>query len=140
MYSSCTCTCTHVEPPLFTVEPEDVHVVKKGFVVLPCAASSPGGEHTHIHWLQDTTNISRTGPRQGVLQDNSLLLTNMRVVDGGEYSCVASNQYGQSSSTATLTVSSELSCGRADSACVCMCVQDIRWTSFFMRRRGLPYC
>ena len=96
----------HVEPPLFTVEPEDVHVVKRGVVVLPCAATSLGGEHTHIHWLQDTTNISRT--RHGVLQDNSLLLTNARVVDSGEYSCVASNQYGRSVSMATLTVSSEL--------------------------------
>ena len=98
----------HVEPPLFTVEPEDVHVVKRGVVVLPCAATSLGGEHTHIHWFQDTTNISRT--RHGVLQDNSLLLTNARVVDSGEYSCVASNQYGRSVSMATLTVSSEL-CG-----------------------------
>lgn len=89
------------------MEPEDVHVVKKGFVVLPCAAVSPGGEHTQIHWLHGNTNVSRTGPRHLVLQDNSLLLTNVRVSDEGVYSCVAGNQHGRSVFTAELTVSSE---------------------------------
>ena len=66
-----------------------------------------GGEETHIHWRHGNRNISRTGPRHSVLQDNSLVLTNVRVLDGGLYSCVAGNQHGVSVSTAELTVSSE---------------------------------
>ena len=89
------------------MQPQDVHVLKKGFVMLHCAAISPGGGHAYIHWLRAGRNISRTGPRHHVLQDDTLLLTNVRVLDGGEYSCVASNQHGQSVSTAELTVSSE---------------------------------
>ncbi len=93
-----------------------MHVVKRGFVVLPCAAASPGGEHTHLHWLHDNRNVSRMGSRHLVLQDSGLLLTNMRVLDGGSYSCVASNQHGQSVATAQLTFSSECLC-QARHAC-----------------------
>ena len=99
------CVCT--EPPYFTVRPEDVHVVKKGFVLLACSAVSSTGEPTHVQWTQGHVNMSRTGPRHLVLQDNSLLLSNVRVQEAGEYSCVASNSYGQSVVSATVTVSSE---------------------------------
>ena len=99
------CVCT--EPPYFTVRPEDVHVVKKGFVLLACSAVSSTGEPTHVQWTQAHVNMSRTGPRHLVLQDNSLLLSNVRVQEAGEYSCVASNSYGQSVVSATVTVSSE---------------------------------
>ena len=105
------------EPPYFTVEPEDVHVVKKGFVLLACSADSSTGEHIHIHWQQADSNVSRTGPRHLVLQDNTLVLTNVRLQEAGQYSCVATNSYGRSISTAMVTVSSE-----STFTCTCSCM------------------
>ena len=125
-----TCPLLHflshlpAEPPSFTVEPEDVHVVKKGFLILPCSAVSSTGEHTHVHWLREGTNISRTGPRHLVLQDNSLVLTNVRVQEAGKYSCVASNSHGQSLSTAIVTVSSE--CSYCMKRCVTACPNGVQ--------------
>ena len=95
------------EPPFFTLEPGDVHLVKKGFVMLPCRTASPGGEVTHIHWLYGGRNVSQTGPRHLILPDNSLLLTNVRMGEAGQYSCVATNQYGESHSNAQVTISSK---------------------------------
>ncbi len=85
-----------------------MHVVKKGWVLLPCKAASPGGEETSLRWIyQDKETVTGSGPRHLVLQDNSLLLMNIRPLEGGDYSCVASNQYGDSWTTAEVFVSSE---------------------------------
>jgi len=89
------------------LEPGDVHVVQKGFFVLHCGAASSTGEDTLLRWTFLGKNMSRTGLRHCVLQDNSLLVTRVQEGEGGSYSCVASNQYGESSSTAEVTVSSE---------------------------------
>ena len=67
------------------------------------------------------SNVSRTGPRHAVLQDNSLVLSNVRLQDAGEYSCVASNSYGRSLSTAMVTVSSESIHAAACMFHVCTC-------------------
>ena len=124
------------EPPSFSVEPEDVHVVKKGFAVLPCSAHSSTGEPTHVHWTWAGSNISRTGQRHAILQDNSLVLTNVRLQDAGEYSCVASNSYGWSVSTAMVTVSSECLHMQLHACPMCARAQDGKWRSLCLGKRA----
>ena len=85
----------------------DVHVVKKGLVLLPCRAASPGGEDTRTRWIYQDKDVTGRGPRHLVLQDDSLLLMNIRPLEAGQYTCVASNQYGESRATAQVLVSSE---------------------------------
>ena len=95
------------EPPFFTQEPEDIIVVKKDYLILHCKAASPGGETTAIRWFHEDKDITNGQGRRLVLQDYSLLIINIQPREAGNYTCIASNQYGESRSSAVVTVSSE---------------------------------
>ena len=97
-----------LEPPYFLVEPHSTHVVKRGFAILPCLAASPGGEVTHLQWFHDHTPLAGQGVKHLVLKNGSLMLSNLYPAQAGNYSCQASNKYGRSLTSATLTVSSKL--------------------------------
>ena len=107
-FTSCTIFFhVAVEPPCFLVAPKDVHVVKTGFLMLPCLATSPGGVETRTQWFYDHTPLATLGEKHAVLKNGSLLLSNIYPAQAGNYSCRASNQYGVSIVTAHIMVSSE---------------------------------
>jgi len=89
------------------VAPGNVHVVKTGFLVLPCLATSPGGVETRTQWLYDHVPLAVQGEKHLVLKNRSLLLSNVYPAQAGNYSCQASNQYGVSVVSARVTVSSK---------------------------------
>ena len=91
------------------MEPYDRHAVKRGFVVLPCQAASPGGEETNLRWFHGHTPLAGHGEKHLILKNGSLLLSNVYPAQAGNYSCQASNKYGRSLVSAQVTVSSESS-------------------------------
>ena len=82
-------------------------MAKKDYLILHCKAASPGGETTAIRWSHEDKNITNVRGKRLVLHNNSLLIIKIRSREAGNYTCVASNQYGESRSSAVVTVSSE---------------------------------
>lgn len=82
-------------------------MVRRGFLLLPCKGSSFGKEDTYLHWIHKERTLAEKGTKHLILQDGSLLLTNIRVSQAGNYSCKAINRFGHSISTAQVCVSRE---------------------------------
>ena len=89
------------------MKPEDGHVVRRGFILLPCRGASVEKEETHLNWFHREIPLAEKGDRHLILQDGSLLLANVRPSQTGSYSCQVSNKYGNSTSIAQVSVSRE---------------------------------
>ncbi|VDM41440.1 unnamed protein product [Toxocara canis] len=62
-------------------------------VQLFCRAS--GMPHTHISWYDEENNLLKHNGKYEVLASGDLLIHNAQWADMGDYSCVASNKYGE---------------------------------------------
>ena len=82
-------------------------MVRRGLLLLLCRGTSLGKEDTHLEWLHKETTLAEGGARHLILQDGSLLLSNIRFSQAGNYSCKVSNKFGHSISTAQVSVSRE---------------------------------
>ena len=95
------------EPPYFLVVPENSNIVKRGFIILGCQATSPGGEETRLQWYREGTLLPVRGEKHLKLRNGSLLLSNVYPAQAGNYCCQASNRHGRSLACAKVTVFSK---------------------------------
>uniref|UniRef100_A0A8C5H9M9 Contactin-3-like n=1 Tax=Gouania willdenowi TaxID=441366 RepID=A0A8C5H9M9_GOUWI len=89
--------------PDFTRRPvkKSIVIQRGGEVVLECRPhASP---RAAISWWRGS-ELLKDNKRQTITEDGTLRITNISISDGGQYTCVARNQFGISSSSGTLDV------------------------------------
>uniref|UniRef100_A0A8C5H961 Contactin-3-like n=1 Tax=Gouania willdenowi TaxID=441366 RepID=A0A8C5H961_GOUWI len=92
-----------VVAPDFTRRPvkKSIVIQRGGEVVLECRPhASP---RAAISWWRGS-ELLKDNKRQTITEDGTLRITNISISDGGQYTCVARNQFGISSSSGTLDV------------------------------------
>ena len=99
------------EPPFFTARPEGVVDLQGGHFTLHCAASSTAGGTVNIEWSYGGRPVVGGGERFELLLQGELLVTNTVPEDSGEYTCIARNAFGVSSSSTTVRILRELGGG-----------------------------
>ena len=103
------------EPPFFTARPEGVVDLQGGHFTLHCVASSTAGGAVNIEWSYGGRPVVRGGERFELLLRGELLVTNTVPEDSGEYTCIARNAFGVSSSSTTVRILRELGVGGGSS-------------------------
>nr|XP_039264923.1 roundabout homolog 2-like isoform X2 [Styela clava] len=94
---------TVLQPPQFTVTPEDVEVKEGQDVELACQVEKPEGEtKPRIRWTKADGIVS--GSRFELLGNGNLRITDIQAEDEGKYICNAGNQRTSKSVSATVTV------------------------------------
>ncbi|XP_055962583.1 hemicentin-1 [Sorex fumeus] len=92
----------HVPPRIIGPNPENLTVVVNNFISLSCEVS--GFPAPDVSWLQDGQPV-KLGPNALVIPGGrTLQLIRAQVSDGGEYTCLAVNQAGESKKRVSLTV------------------------------------
>ncbi|KAM9212162.1 hemicentin-1 [Dugong dugon] len=92
----------HVPPSVIGPNPENVTVVVNNFVSLTCEVS--GFPPPDINWLKNEQPINPNTNALIVPGGRTLQIIRARISNGGEYTCIAINQAGESKKKVSLTV------------------------------------
>ncbi|XP_004706727.1 hemicentin-1 [Echinops telfairi] len=92
----------HVPPSVIGPNPENVTVVVNNFISLTCEVS--GFPPPDLGWLKNEQPISPNTNALILPGGRTLQIIRARVSDGGEYTCIAINQAGESKKKISLTV------------------------------------
>uniref|UniRef100_A0A8D2B9D0 Hemicentin-1 n=1 Tax=Sciurus vulgaris TaxID=55149 RepID=A0A8D2B9D0_SCIVU len=92
----------HVPPSIIGPNPENLTVVVNNFIALTCEVS--GFPPPDLSWLRNEQPIKPNTNALIVPGGRTLQIIRAKVSDGGEYTCVAINQAGESKKKVSLTV------------------------------------
>ncbi|XP_047376657.1 hemicentin-1 isoform X4 [Sciurus carolinensis] len=92
----------HVPPSVIGPNPENLTVVVNNFIALTCEVS--GFPPPDLSWLRNEQPIKPNTNALIVPGGRTLQIIRAKVSDGGEYTCVAINQAGESKKKVSLTV------------------------------------
>ncbi|XP_007935886.1 hemicentin-1 [Orycteropus afer afer] len=92
----------HVPPSVIGPNPENVTVVVNNFISLTCEVS--GFPPPDLSWLKNEQPINPNTNALIVPGGRTLQIIRAKVSDGGEYTCIAINQAGESKKKVSLTV------------------------------------
>nr|XP_044998229.1 hemicentin-1 isoform X3 [Jaculus jaculus] len=92
----------HVPPTVIGPNPENLTVVVNNFISLTCEVS--GFPPPDLSWLKNEQPIKPNTNALVVPGGRTLQIIRTRVSDGGEYTCIAINQAGESKKKVALTV------------------------------------
>ncbi|XP_049724489.1 hemicentin-1 isoform X1 [Elephas maximus indicus] len=92
----------HVLPSIIGPNPENVTVVVNNFISLTCEVS--GFPPPDLSWLKNEQPINPNANALIVPGGRTLQIIRAKVSDGGEYTCIAINQAGESKKKVSLTV------------------------------------
>lgn len=94
-------------PPFFKQRPSDADVLVGGHFILECEGFTIVGEPVSLNWYRDDTDVSTLPDHTVFCGGNTLLVSGVTKPGAIEYSCVASSVYGNSTSFATVRITSE---------------------------------
>ncbi|XP_069497466.1 hemicentin-1 isoform X2 [Ambystoma mexicanum] len=97
-----TVTVTGLVPPIIGVSSASVNVIEGHQLTLPCVILA-GNPLPERRWIKNNIALV-SNPYVSIRSDGSLHLEGVRLQDGGEYICMASNVAGSSNRTTTLNV------------------------------------
>nr|XP_018666843.1 basement membrane-specific heparan sulfate proteoglycan core protein [Ciona intestinalis] len=97
-----TLTITAAKPPVATISPQEVTKEVGSSVKFVCSVQN--NENNAIVWKK--VDGSELDFDRVITDDNTMMIHDITITDGGEYECSVSNDIGSSSATATLTVHS----------------------------------
>ncbi|NXE93182.1 HMCN1 protein, partial [Menura novaehollandiae] len=97
-----TVTVTGLVTPLIGASPATANVIEGQQLTLPCVLLA-GNPIPDRRWIKNSVVLVPT-PYVGVRSDGSLHLERVRLQDGGDYTCMASNVAGTSNTTTTVNV------------------------------------
>ncbi|KAF3823358.1 hypothetical protein GH733_010794, partial [Mirounga leonina] len=100
--SQATITVTGLVAPLIGISPSVTSVIEGQQLTLPCALLA-GNPIPERRWLKNSAMLVQN-PYITVRSDGSLHIERVRLQDGGQYTCVASNVAGTINKTTTLDV------------------------------------
>uniref|UniRef100_A0A452FS37 Hemicentin-1 n=1 Tax=Capra hircus TaxID=9925 RepID=A0A452FS37_CAPHI len=92
----------HVPPSIIGPNPENLTVVVNNFITLTCEVS--GFPPPDLSWLKNEQPIKLNTNALIVPGGRTLQIIRAKVSDGGEYTCIAINQAGESKKKVSLTV------------------------------------
>ncbi|XP_004688211.1 PREDICTED: hemicentin-1 [Condylura cristata] len=92
----------HVPPSVIGPNPENLTVVVNNFISLTCEVS--GFPPPDLNWLKNGQPIKPNTHALIVPGGRTLQIIRAKVSDGGEYTCIATNQAGESKKKVSLTV------------------------------------
>ncbi|NWV14212.1 HMCN1 protein, partial [Ptilonorhynchus violaceus] len=97
-----TVTVTGLVTPLIGASPATANVIEGQQLTLPCVLLA-GNPIPDRRWIKNSV-VLVPNPYVSVRSDGSLQLERVRLQDGGDYTCMASNVAGTSNSTTTVNV------------------------------------
>ncbi|KAJ1172187.1 hypothetical protein NDU88_004037, partial [Pleurodeles waltl] len=97
-----TITITGMVPPVIGVSAATVNVIEGQQLTLPCVLLA-GNPLPERRWIKNNMAVV-VNPYISIRSDGSLHLEGVRLQDGGEYICMASNVAGSSNRTTTVNV------------------------------------
>ncbi|XP_020958298.1 hemicentin-1 isoform X2 [Sus scrofa] len=100
--SQTTLTVTGLVAPLIGISPSVTSVVEGQQLTLPCALLA-GNPIPERRWMKNSAILVQN-PYITVRRDGSLHIERVRLLDGGEYTCVATNVAGTINKTTTVDV------------------------------------
>ncbi|XP_061016921.1 hemicentin-1 isoform X2 [Dama dama] len=100
--SQITVTVTGLVPPLIGISPPVTSVIEGQQLTLPCALLA-GNPIPERRWTKNSAMLVQN-PYITVRSDGSLHIERVRLQDGGEYTCVASNVAGTTNKTTAVDV------------------------------------
>ncbi|XP_070240884.1 hemicentin-1 isoform X2 [Bos mutus] len=100
--SQTTVTVTGLVAPLIGISPPVTSVIEGQQLTLPCALLA-GNPIPERRWIKNSAMLVQN-PYITVRSDGSLHIERVRLQDGGEYTCVASNVAGTTNKTTTVDV------------------------------------
>uniref|UniRef100_A0A8D0V8T8 Hemicentin-1 n=1 Tax=Sus scrofa TaxID=9823 RepID=A0A8D0V8T8_PIG len=100
--SQTTLTVTGLVAPLIGISPSVTSVVEGQQLTLPCALLA-GNPIPERRWMKNSAILVQN-PYITVRSDGSLHIERVRLLDGGEYTCVATNVAGTINKTTTVNV------------------------------------
>ncbi|XP_019490993.1 PREDICTED: hemicentin-1 [Hipposideros armiger] len=100
--SQTTITVTGLVAPLIGISPSVISVIEGQQLTLPCALLA-GNPIPERRWIKNSAMLVQN-PYITVRGDGSLHIERVRLQDGGEYTCVASNVAGTMNKTTTVDV------------------------------------
>ncbi|XP_047609819.1 hemicentin-1 isoform X2 [Phacochoerus africanus] len=100
--SQATLTVTGLVAPLIGISPSVTSVVEGQQLTLPCALLA-GNPIPERRWMKNSAILVQN-PYITVRSDGSLHIERVRLLDGGEYTCVATNVAGTINKTTTVDV------------------------------------
>ncbi|XP_015425412.1 PREDICTED: hemicentin-1 [Myotis davidii] len=100
--SQTTITVTGLVAPLIGISPSVTSVIEGQQLTLPCALLA-GNPIPERRWIRNSATLVQN-PYITVRSDGSLHIERVRLQDGGEYTCVASNVAGTINKTTTVDV------------------------------------
>ncbi|XP_050425383.1 neuroglian isoform X2 [Adelges cooleyi] len=86
--------------PEITIPPKNVETVDGRTVTIGC--KNFGVPKPHVKWTRN--NIELTGGRYSTLSDGDLQIIEVGYTDSGNYTCIATNNYGSVNASGSLTV------------------------------------
>ncbi|XP_057341638.1 protein sax-3 isoform X1 [Microplitis mediator] len=92
-----------VPPPIIELGPANQTLPLKSTAYLPCRAV--GTPTPRVHWHKDG-DLVPLGSRITMSSNGTLIVNDLIMADGGLYTCIASSESGNTSWSATLTISS----------------------------------
>ncbi|XP_044580244.1 protein sax-3-like isoform X1 [Cotesia glomerata] len=92
-----------VPPPIIELGPANQTLPLKSTAYLPCRAV--GTPTPRVHWHKDG-DLVPLGTRITMSSNGTLIVNDLIMADGGLYTCIASSESGNTSWSATLTISS----------------------------------
>ncbi|KAG8517174.1 Hemicentin-1 [Galemys pyrenaicus] len=100
--SQTTLTVTGLVAPLIGISPSVASVIEGQQLTLPCALLA-GNPIPERRWMKNSATLVQN-PYITLRSDGSLHIERVRLQDGGEYTCVASNVAGANNKTTTVDV------------------------------------
>ncbi|ELV11507.1 Hemicentin-1 [Tupaia chinensis] len=100
--SQATITVTGLAAPLIGISPSVANVVEGQQLTLPCTLLA-GNPIPERRWIKNAAMLVQN-PYLTVRSDGSLHIERVRLQDGGQYTCVASNVAGTSNKTTSVVV------------------------------------
>ncbi|XP_052593110.1 hemicentin-1 isoform X2 [Peromyscus californicus insignis] len=100
--SQATVTVTGLVAPLIGISPSVVNVIEGQQLTLPCTLLA-GNPIPERRWMKNSAMLVQN-PYITVRSDGSLHIERVRLQDGGEYTCVASNVAGTNNKTTSVAV------------------------------------
>ncbi|ERE72247.1 hemicentin-1-like protein [Cricetulus griseus] len=104
--SQTTVTVTGLVAPLIGISPSVASVIEGQQLTLPCTLLA-GNPIPERRWIKNSAMLVQN-PYITVRSDGSLHIERVRLQDGGEYTCVASNVAGTNNKTTSVAVHGEL--------------------------------